>query len=146
MNPYEYPNPYMPYNPPVNPYTAMQNQQGNYPKMMINQPAQAPSPATSNLDWIRVNNMADIQNVSVQPGQKAWIMLTNEPVFVVKAANDMGLTSTQAFRFEPYTEEPKPAVAYATKEEIEALRNEINALKGVIANGKSVKQPVPAAE
>lgn len=146
MSFYDYSNPYMPYANPYNPYMAMQNQQGNFPKTMPNQPTQAPSPATSNVDWIRVNNMADIQNVSVQPGQKAWIMLTNEPVFAVKTANDMGLTSTQAFRFEPYTEEAKPDVAYATKEDIAVLQSEIEELKGVKNNGKSSKQSVPAAE
>lgn len=146
MSFYDYSNPYMPYANPYNPYMAMQNQQGNFPKTMENQPTQAPSPATSNVDWIRVNNMADIQNVSVQPGQKAWIMLTNEPVFAVKTANDMGLTSTQAFRFEPYTEEVKVSVAYATKEDFEMLKNEIEALKGVKSNGKSAKQSVPDAE
>lgn len=146
MSFYDYSNPYMPYANPYNPYMAMQNQQGNFPKTMPNQTAQAPSPATSNVDWIRVNSMADIQNVSVQPGQKAWIMLTNEPVFAVKTANDMGLTSTQAFRFEPYTEELKVSVAYATKEDFEMLKNEIEALKGVKSNGKSAKQSVPDAE
>ncbi len=146
MNPYEYMNPYMPYTTPYSPYTGMQNQQGNFTKTMANQPIQPPSPVTSNVDWIRVNNIVDIQNVSVQPGQKAWIMLTNEPVFAVKTANDMGLTTTQVFRFEPYMEEPKEPVAYATKEDFEMLKNEIEALKGVKSNGKSVKQSVPDAE
>lgn len=147
MNPYGY-NPYgsMPYMPSYSPYNAMQSQQYNFPNSSQNAPVQSPSPATSNVDWIRVNTMSDIQNVSVQPGQKAWIMLTNEPVFVVKTANDMGLTSAQAFRFEPYTEEAKSDVAYATKEDIAVLQSEIEELKGVKNNGKSSKQSVPAAE
>jgi hypothetical protein len=146
MNPYEYMNPYMPYTAPYNPYTTMQNQQGNSSKQMMNHLVQPSIAPVSNVDWIRVNNMEDIQNVSVQPGQKAWIMLTNEPVFAVKTANDMGLTSTQAFRFEPYTEEVKASVAYATKEDFEMLKNEIEALKGVKSNGKSAKQSVPDTE
>lgn len=61
------------------------------------QPVKAPE-----FDWIRVNSMDDAKNVSVPPGQKAWIMLQNDPIFVVKSANDMGLATTQAFKFEPY--------------------------------------------
>lgn len=100
-------------------------------------------------DWIRVNTLDDVKNVSVQPGGKAWIMLQNDPVFVVKTADAMGLATTQAFRFEPYNPEEAQAEQYAplglvqqVQAQIQQLSDEINALRGGVTRGKSVKQSV----
>lgn len=112
------------------------------------QPVKAPE-----FDWIRVNSMDDVKNVSVPPGQKAWIMLQNDPIFVVKSANDMGLATTQAFKFEPYNpqQQQAPAAEYAPmsvvqqlQQQIETLSSELNALKGGITRGKPVKQSASA--
>lgn len=133
-----------------------------YQNMMPN--TQSPSPAPifgsaqppqqtpfAEFDWIRVNTLDDVKNVTVQPGGKAWIMLQNDPIFVVKTADAMGLATTQAFRFEPYTPEAEPtaksAAEYAPMTELEKLRatvsslsDEVNALKGGANRGKPVKQ------
>lgn len=117
----------------------------------------APQPVqpvkSAEFDWIRVNSMDDVKNVSVPPGQKAWIMLQNDPIFVVKSANDMGLATTQAFKFEPYNpqQQQAPAAEYAPmsvvqqlQQQIETLSSELNALKGGMTRGKPVKQSASA--
>lgn len=53
----------------------------------------------SNLDWIRVPNVGDVGQVSVQAGQTAWIMTQNDNVFAVRTADNMGIVSTRFFRF-----------------------------------------------
>lgn len=119
-----------------------------YPQFTQVQPSQE-------FDWIRVNTLEDVKNVSVAPGKKAWIMLQNDPVFVVKSANDMGLATTQAFKFEPYNPQQEPAAPTAEyaplsavqqlQARIDELTTELNTLKGGNARGKSVKQPTGSA-
>lgn len=148
-------NPYMPYPAPTGVPTAMPTQPvmptqpGPYPAFQ--QPMQSAVPQGQDFDWIRVNTMEDVKNVTVAPGKKAWIMLQNDPVFVVKSANDMGLATTQAFKFEPYNPQQAaaaPAAEYAPmsavqnlQQRIDDLTTELNALKGGAARGKPVKQP-----
>ena len=54
------------------------------------------------MDWIRVPNPGDFEQVAVQPGQTAWIMAQNDNVFGVRAADNMGMVRTRYFRFEEY--------------------------------------------
>ena len=65
------------YQPPVNPYRQQQ----------------------TNMDWIRVPNIGDIDQVTVQPGQTAWVMAQNANVFAVRSADQMGITNTRYFQF-----------------------------------------------
>lgn len=81
------------------------------------------STSHSNMDWIRVSTMEDVERVTVQPNSKAWIMLANEPVFVLKTADGMGLTTTDAYRFEKVSGDKKPE--YVTREEFNNLINSI---------------------
>lgn len=149
-------NPYMPY--PMTP--GMQAQMPTQPVMPTQMPPypqfQQPQQPVQEFDWIRVNTLEDVKNVSVAPGKKAWIMLQNDPIFVVKSANDMGLATTQAFRFEPYNPQQQaaqaPAAEYAPlsavqqlQARIDELTTELNTLKGGTARGKSVKQPAGTA-
>lgn len=92
-----------------------QQRQANIPQQMQNVTQQQMAAPQSNMDWIRVNTMDDVANVTVQPNTKAWIMLANDPVFVVKSADGMGITTTDAFRFEKITGSQKPE--YVTKQE-----------------------------
>lgn len=78
-----------------------------------------PASNNSNMDWIRVNSMADVQNVTVQPGQKAWIMLASDPIFVLKTADNMGITTTDAYRFEKVQPNETGAPEYVTRAEFE---------------------------
>lgn len=119
-----------------NPYTiGMPSQMGvgaQYGQMGYNpmqQPTMQQNAPQTNLDWIRVNGVNDVQNVTVQPGQKAWIMLANEPVFALKSADNMGITTTDFYRFERYNpEQPKPE--YVTRDEFNAFIEQLTAPKG----------------
>lgn len=53
----------------------------------------------TNMDWIRVPNLGDIEQVTVQPGQTAWVMAQNANVFAVRSADQMGIISTRYFQF-----------------------------------------------
>lgn len=53
----------------------------------------------ANMDWIRVPNLVDIDQVTVQPGQTAWVMAQNTNVFAVRSADQMGITNTRYFQF-----------------------------------------------
>lgn len=108
-----------------NPYAFTQNypyQNGynvgstNYTTQMQNTQQQA----QTNIDWIRVNSMEDVGNITVQPNTKAWIMLSSEPIFVLKSADGMGLTTTDAYRFEKITGEQKPE--YVTRQEFDEFK------------------------
>lgn len=152
-----------PYGPPPG---AFQPQYTGYPPptipmMQPQTPAQPPrQPQQTSFDWIRVNTVEDIKNVSVAPNGQAWIMLSNEPVFAVKSADSMGLASTRMFKFEPYT--PSQSIDtssqsvnqsdYVTIEmyqkmqkDMQEISKELNELKGGMSNGKSAKRSVPAA-
>lgn len=53
----------------------------------------------TNMDWIRVPNLQDIDQVTVQPGQTAWVLAQNTNVFAVRSADQMGITNTRYFQF-----------------------------------------------
>lgn len=152
-------NPYMPYPMAPGMQAQMQAQMPTQPVMPTQMP---PYPQFTQVqqgqefDWIRVNTLEDVKNVSVAPGKKAWIMLQNDPVFVVKSANDMGLATTQAFKFEPYDPQQQaaqaPAAEYAPlsvvqqlQARIDELTAELNAMKGGVTRGKPVKQSAGTA-
>lgn len=113
-------------------------------------PAPQQQPQQQSFEWIRVNTVDDIKNVSVAPNGQAWIMLQNDPVFAVKSADGMGLATTKLFRFEPYTPDaPKTAETqpqYVTlemyqkmQEQIQSMSDELVKLKGGTSNGKPSK-------
>ena len=47
-------------------------------------------------------NVQDVEQVTVQAGQTAWIMAQNTNVFAVRIADPMGIVSTKYFRFEAW--------------------------------------------
>lgn len=78
-------------------------QPAGYPQSYGNQMAQ-PNPYSqrmqqTNMDWIRVPNLGDIEQVTVQPGQTAWVMAQNANVFAVRSADQMGIINTRYFQF-----------------------------------------------
>lgn len=122
---FEYPmNPsQMPYQPAQSPFgmggiNNMQQSLGSFNRpQMPYQPTQQQTPQ-SNMDWIRVNTMEDVKNINIQPSTKAWIMLSSEPIFVLKQADGMGITTTEAYRFEKVTDDSQKAPDYITREEL----------------------------
>ena len=79
-----------------NPWAPNSGYTGNYGSM-ANPYAQRPQQA--NMDWIRVPNLPDIDQVTVQPGQTAWVMAQNTNVFAVRSADQMGIINTRYFQF-----------------------------------------------
>lgn len=76
-------------------------QQTGYQQPYGGQPMQGNPyrPQQTNMDWIRVPNIGDIDQVTVQPGQTAWVMAQNTNVFAVRSADQMGITNTRYFQF-----------------------------------------------
>lgn len=62
-------------------------------------PPVGPQGQMNSMDWIRVPNVPDVEQVSVQPGQTAWIMVQNNSVFAVRMADPMGMVTTKYFQF-----------------------------------------------
>ena len=81
----------------------------------------------TNIDWIMVQTTDQAESIPVQPNQRAWIMVQNEPVFALRTADAMGLAHTDFYKFEKY--EPHPAEAkpaYVTIEDLKALEERLN--------------------
>ena len=75
-------------------------QQPGYQQPYGSQPPQvSPYRQQPSMDWIRVPNLQDIDQVTVQPGQTAWVMAQNTNVFAVRSADQMGITNTRYFQF-----------------------------------------------
>ena len=76
-------------------------QQTGYQQPYGGQPTQGNPyrPQQTNMDWIRVPNIGDIDQVTVQPGQTAWVLAQNTNVFAVRSADQMGIINTRYFHF-----------------------------------------------
>lgn len=87
---------------------------------------QTQAPA-QNVNWIQVAGIEGAKNQIVQPGQTAWMMDNNSPVFYVKSVDGMGSATFKAFRFEEISPDcmaPQPQQAqpdYVTRAEFEDL-------------------------
>lgn len=82
----------------------------------------APQGPQSGPGWIMAQTIKQVEQVSVQPGQKAWIMVQNEQVFALRTADNMGLITTDYYRFEkfdPSAAPAEPAPAYVTVDQLE---------------------------
>lgn len=78
-------------------------QQPGYQQPYGSQPPQGnPYRQQPSMDWIRVPNLQDIDQVTVQPGQTAWVMAQNTNVFAVRSADQMGIISTRYFQFSEF--------------------------------------------
>lgn len=79
-------------------------QQTGYQQPYGGQPTQGSPyrPQQTNMDWIRVPNLQDIDQVTVQPGQTAWVMAQNTNVFAVRSADQMGIINTRYFQFSEF--------------------------------------------
>lgn len=83
----------------------------------------------SNVEWIRVPNVQDVEQVTVQAGQTAWIMAQNANVFAVRMADQMGIVTTRYFRFESWD----PAAAESQRQA--SIEDRLSRLEAVI-NGQ----------
>lgn len=147
-NPLQNPNYGTPYSPSnygyysANPY----NQQKPIGMRSVNE-------QTPVFNWIRVNNVEEVKSYHVKPGEQAWFMFQEEPVFAVKTCDNVGLANTKYFKFEQIDLESKNtskendmsikmfdsinASILEMQNKIDSLIKEVNKLKGGKSNGKS---------
>ena len=83
-----------------------------------------------NVNWIQVAGLEGARNQIVQPGQTAWMMDNNSPVFYVKSVDGMGSATFKVFQFaeispealNPAQSQPKEErQEYVTRQEFDAL-------------------------
>lgn len=74
-------------------------------------------------------NVQDVEQVTVQAGQTAWIMAQNANVFAVRMADQMGIVTTRYFRFESWD----PAAAESQRQA--SIEDRLSRLEAVI-NGQ----------
>lgn len=121
---------YNPYNPYAYLYPGQQmaQQQLFQPQGMMNIPQtqqnapQAPQAPQAGPDWIQVPEIQQVEQVQVQPGAKAWVMVQNQPVFALRVADQMGLVNTSYYRFEKI--DPAAMTAATSKSEEYVTRQE----------------------
>lgn len=112
-----YNNPYSPF--PMNqPFMAPQFPASGASTIPMQQQQPAPQAAQSGPDWIPVPNVKQVEQISVTPGGKAWIMVQNEPVFALRTADQMGLVSTTYYKFQKY-EPGEQSDDYITRNEFD---------------------------
>lgn len=115
----------------------MAQQMQRQPPMMqqMQQPQQMNGP-----DWIRVATMAQVEQVSVEPGQTRWILVQSHPVFATRAADNIGLIQTKYYKFEEIDpaamQAPTQAQAGVTPEAYEALLGRVAAIEKEINEAK----------
>ena len=83
-----------------------------------------------NVNWIQVAGIEGARNQIVQPGQTAWMMDNNSPVFYVKSVDGMGSATFKVFQFAeiPVSSLTAPQMAPAASNGDYVTREEFNAL------------------
>lgn len=98
-----------------------QRQQMQYPNQISAQPVMP----TQNVNWIYVAGVDGAKNQIVQPGNTAWMMDNNSPIFYVKTVDNMGSATFKAFQFHEILLDaptaPQKSNDYVTREEFNAL-------------------------
>lgn len=102
---------------------------------MVQQGAQMGQQAPqSGPDWIMAPSIKQVEQVSVQPGQKAWVMVQNDAVFALRTADNMGLVTTDYYRFEKFDPEvatvQAPSPEYVTRKEFDDFVASLKPAKG----------------
>ena len=123
---------------------AWQNNQWGYPQP--NNYQQQFRPQQTSMDWIRVPNVADVDQVTVMPGQTAWVMAQNANVFAVRAADQMGIINTRYFQFSEFDPRQADRQQQASLEErisrLEALVNDQQSTIGRFESPAVQAEPV----
>jgi hypothetical protein len=125
----------MGYYNPYGGYAPMNFSPSGYPPpSVVPQMQQPPQTQQSGPDWIMAPSIKQVEQVSVQPGQKAWVMVQNDAVFALRTADNMGLVTTDYYRFEKFEPEAAaPGAAtpqYVTREEFDAFVASLKPAKG----------------
>lgn len=99
------------------------------------QPQQTHLPTQGGPDWIMAPTIKHVEQVNVQPGQKSWVMVQNEPIFALRTADQMGLVTTDYYRFEKINPDAITETGgdYITRKEFEAFVASLKADKEAMA-------------
>ena len=83
-----------------------------------------------NVNWIQGAGLEGARTQIGQPGQTAWMMDNNSPMFYVKSVDGMGSATLKAFAFKeiPVSSLTAPQMAPATPNGDYVTREEFNAL------------------
>lgn len=103
----------------------------------------------TNVNWIPVSGYEDVRSIMVQPGATVWAMDNNDPIFYVKTADQMGVCTIDAYRYERIqvgaTLAPQGS-EYITRGEYQQLLARIEKMEnGGITNAESLNQQNYAA-
>ena len=100
---------------------------------------QTPPVQSSNVNWIYVNGYDGAKANIVQPGQTAWMMDNNDPIFYVKSVDTMGSATLKSFGFSeinPVNSTPAPTAPdlsnYVQKTDMDAVVERLKAVEDVI--------------
>lgn len=88
-----------------------------------------------NINWINVNGIQGAKDVQIQANQTAWLMDMNQPVFYVKKADNMGVCTLEAYKFEKINPEQPVTLKeqnFVTKEEFEQFKAQLLQPKEVV--------------
>lgn len=80
---------------------------------------------------LQVSTTKQVEQVTVQPGSKALVLVQNEPVIAMRTADQMGLAQTDYYRIEKFDPaqavQPVPQQDYVTRAEFEqTIQNLLN--------------------
>ena len=80
------------------------------PGMMQNAPQTAPQqPQNASPAVMQVSTTKQVEQVQVQPGGKALVLVANEPVIAMRMADNMGLTTTDYYHISKFDPDATPA-------------------------------------
>lgn len=125
---------YQPYYPQV---------QQSYPQQMQQnmQPVQQPVQPNTDLKWIQ--GEAAAKSYLVAPGQTVTLWDTESKSIYIKSANAAGMPSMMILDYverngAPQNEQNSPAANFATKDDVESIREEIIALRAILAPSEGI--------
>lgn len=113
--------------------------------MMQNAPQIAPQqPQSAGPAVMQVSTTKQVEQVQVQPGGKALVLVANEPVIAMRMADNMGLTTTDYYHIEKFDPDATPAAA-ATGDFVP--REEFNqTVQTLVQEIQKLQQAAPAAQ
>jgi hypothetical protein len=102
-------------NPYYSPYQMGYTQMG-YPQQM-----QQTQQTQQGSELVTVQTIAQVEQVSLQPGQRKMVMVQNEPIIAARVADQMGLVTTEYYQLTKYVPNAgAPAQGdYITRKEFE---------------------------
>lgn len=85
--------------------------------------------APGGMDIVTVQNVQQVEQIQLSPGQRRLVMVQNEPVVAMRSADNMGIATTEYYqlvKFNPSDTRQKTAENdYITKEQLESRLSEM---------------------